>query len=349
MNEKLNRYILMVLLICVISFTACSKDEKVTSELQYSSENISENSDTSEISNNSSKKPIEKIFDSTLSGELSNILKDSKPNKEVIDPFEKLIIETEGLSPYIVVTINNSYCSEVIQENVEFQIEKENGEMISYMDDKPDILENGDTIIVTAVYDKDNLKKLGYSIENPTKKYTVKSVDGELITSVKNDYNDGMGLYSIRLNIKESNDEALSRKSDGKSERFAGINFKSIDSVKLKSAYFLCLKDSCKDKYAAYGYLNADAPYYNSYIEIYEFTVSTTNNQSQKVYVARYADNIYNEYYSGIFNSGGYVVSSRDINETFSNSYKDVIEKQVYNSKQELYDIKEINIENIKF
>lgn len=201
------------------------------------------------------------------------VMESSELSKEMINPFEGLEITYTGTSPYVTAAVNTSKCSDIVNQNVRFNIEK----------DYP--FKNGDEVKVTAVstssqYDVSETEKT-FKVENQPE--LVNSLDGLDLTDVKRELDDKLA--------------AVTSANKGDS-RFAGVyiwtlngagDFESVASSSLKTEYLITLKTQHEDKFNDYTF-------YNRYIRIYEYKLNRRCNgesaEPVNVYVAVYIDNI---------------------------------------------------------
>lgn len=243
----------------VVSLTACQQNEEVLSE-NY---DFDESSDMYEYSD---------ILSSATKSEVSEI---SKSSKRVLDPFEKLKITYTGTSPYIVVSTDNSSCDSIIKENFNYQIE-----------DKK--YKNGDSFEVTAVYDSYNIEKLGYSVLNNKKSYTIKDCP-EFITNIDDlDLSEMQSEINDKLTVVTAAKEGDNFFAGFPLDWISGYKFNSYENKGLKSAYLISLKSDFEDKYSD------DA--YNRLILVYDYNVTSKKYEDdvrkEKRYVMIIVNNI---------------------------------------------------------
>lgn len=243
----------------VVSLTACQQNEEVLSE-NY---DFDESSDMYEYSD---------ILSSATKSEVSEI---SKSSKRVLDPFEKLKITYTGTSPYIVVSTDNSSCDSIIKENFNYQIE-----------DKK--YKNGDSFEVTAVYDSYNIEKLGYSVLNNKKSYTIKDCP-EFITNIDDlDLSEMQSEINDKLTVVTAAKEGDNFFAGFPLDWISGYKFNSYENKGLKSAYLISLKSDFEDKYSD------DA--YNKLILVYDYNVTSKKYEDdvrkEKRYVMIIVNNI---------------------------------------------------------
>lgn len=81
--------------------------------------------------------------------------------KKMLDPFENLEVQFDGISPYVNIVINNSKCDSDIQQNVTFSVEE--GKRYA----------NGDSVKVTAGLNPENQSALDFELSKTEMEYTV--------------------------------------------------------------------------------------------------------------------------------------------------------------------------------
>ncbi len=91
---------------------------------------------------------------------------------KLYDVFRDIQLVYEGVSPNLTVSVDSSGCEDDIRNNVYFYIN-------DYYNKK-----NGDTVTVTAEFNVDNMRQLGYDIIQETKDYVIEN-QGEYISEVK--------------------------------------------------------------------------------------------------------------------------------------------------------------------
>lgn len=104
--KNITRIITSFLLIAVLANTcACSSDNKYVKDEREE-----------KVETNSNKSPNTKYDDDN----------DEKPivQGNVLDPFDGLIVEFDGISPYCTISFNNAKCSNDVQQYVEYSIEE---------------------------------------------------------------------------------------------------------------------------------------------------------------------------------------------------------------------------------
>lgn len=252
-------FYLLLTVTFVVSLTACQQNEEVLSE-NY---DFDESSDMYEYSD---------ILSSATKSEVSEI---SKSSKRVLDPFEKLKITYTGTSPYIVVSTDNSSCDSIIKENFNYQIE-----------DKK--YKNGDSFEVTAVYDSYNIEKLGYSVLNNKKSYTIKDCP-EFITNIDDlDLSEMQSEINDKLTVVTAAKEGDNFFAGFPLDWISGYKFNSYENKGLKSAYLISLKSDFEDKYSD------DA--YNKLMLVYDYNVTSKKYEDdvrkEKRYVMIIVNNI---------------------------------------------------------
>ena len=178
----------------------------------------------------------------------------------VINPYEGLMVEFDGASPYLKASINTSECNEDTQKYVKFHITN-------------DPLKLGDTVIVTAEWDEDckvdfSPSSKAFKVENTS--YYLDSLNGVDLSEL----NQLMDDYVEAEANKYVNDCVMFGMASHHEPWYNGEAFTigynpivtGIDRVNVSSNYLLSLKQSSE--------LNQDGVY-NKYIGIYEIDYST--------------------------------------------------------------------------
>ena len=236
----------------------------------------------------------------------------SQPPK-VIDPFENLEVQFDGIAPYINVSINNSGCSEDIQQNVTF----------TYDDTK--LLKNGDELEVKAEYDEDDLKLKNIRVEHETQKYRVEDMpfyvedlsklDRTALDEELQKYMDSKYMFAGKekgLLEHEGTHASALTESTAKimgvnlDNRFGAYYFDKFNSSNVENSYSLCLKPElmtdCKPEDSRYSISPSNTfnyyyrLYHNSYaIREYEGVNDKYENHESEdvdIYVFVYMKNI---------------------------------------------------------
>lgn len=232
-----------------------------------------------------------------------------------IDPFEKLEITYTGASPYIKAMADSTKCDSIVNQYIQFNIE-----------DK--YLKNGDTFTVTAIYNEYDAEEYGFIITNDTKTYTVEN-QPEYVTSL-----DGLDLTELQAELNDKLTVATTA-NEGDSN-FSGVylwwSFKSVAEKKYRTSYLVSLKTNFEDKFDnGYNYN------YNRYIQIYEYTINTKEEQ-KKVYVAVYVNNICK-------NSDGTISWDIELGSMGDENYDTIVNKFA-TSEKEFYNVSEVKIED---
>ena len=233
---------------------------------------------------------------------------------EEIDPFENLEITYTGASPYITASIDSTKCNSLVNNYISFSTDD-------------GYFRNGDTLTVTATYSEYDAEEYGFIVTNETKTYTVEN-QPEYVTSL-----DGLDLKALQSELDDK--LTVTTTANKGDSSFADVylgykDFVSIASNALKSQYLVSLKTSFEDKFDGYNYN------YNRYIQIYEYTLNTENEQ-KKVYVAVYVNNICK-------NSDGTISWDIELGSLGDEDYNVLVNKFATYEK-EFYNVSEIKSE----
>lgn len=265
---------------CVASLAACSKanvNSNSTNDI-----NGTESSITDELNNIDNSDSLVDD-DNTDSGNSSNSGKriEATFDGKLLDPFEGVEITYTGTAPYITASVNTIKCTDEVNENVKYVLDKETN------------LRNGDEISVTAVLNRgyyyDQGKEVVYELTEKTKTFKVEnqpeyvnSLDGLDITNLQNELNDKLAVKTA-ANVDDS--------------YFAGVfivnnygYFQSIESKSIKSKYLMVKKKQYEnDSNTIY---NDSDTIYNRYIEVYDYLINGSKSKPAHIYVMVCADDI---------------------------------------------------------
>lgn len=145
-----------------------------------------------------------------------------------IDPFENLSYEVSGISPFCQVSINNSQCSNEVQQYVTYKMDKE-------------VYANGDTVVVTAVLTP-NTADQKYKLIATESEYSVCG-QPEYITEVN-----GVDLTLLQSELSDAIAAEVAQASGGASLftlqhwQAGGTHFKACDQVTAAENYLSVLK-----------------------------------------------------------------------------------------------------------
>lgn len=232
---------------------------------------------------------------------------------EEIDPFKNLEITYTGASPYINVAIDSSKCSSLVNNYISFSVED------SYF-------RNGDTFTVTATYSEYDAEEYGFIVTNETKTYTVEN-QPEYVTSL-----DGLDLTELQAELDDKLTVTTTANEGDTyfSDIYLWSRFQSIAEKKYRTSYLVSLKTSFEDKFDGYSYN------YNRYIQIYEYTLNTEDEQ-KKIYVAVYVNNICK-------NSDGTISWDIELGSLGDEDYNALVNKYATYEK-EFYNVSEVKAE----
>lgn len=231
---------------------------------------------------------------------------------EEIDPFENLEITYTGASPYINVAIDSSKCDSLVNNYISFSVED-----VGY-------LRNGDTFTVTASYNEYDAEVYGFVVINESKTYTVEN-QPEYVTSL-----DGLDLTDLQAELDDK--LTVTTTANEGDYRFAGIavgSYQSIAEKTYRTSYLISLKANFEEKFDEYRS-------YNRYIQIYEYTINTRDEQ-KKVYVAVYVDNIQK-------NADGTISWDFELDSDGYENYDSLVNDYVTSNK-EYYNVSEVKTE----
>lgn len=192
---------------------------------------------------------------------------------EEIDVFKGVMINFEGISPFLKVSIDTSQCSSFAQDNVTFRVK--DGEHFK----------NGDKVIIFAEY-ADNLEEEN-EIKIKSKELIIDVVgEPEYVASLE-----GYDFSALSAEL-ETFIKAKASAAPG-SSRFMGINldYPSYDSVVSEnkiSEYLMVAKDVKE----------AGEQNFNTYELFYDYVVSTNawgKTETQHIYAVVKANNIYKD------------------------------------------------------
>lgn len=175
-----------------------------------------------------------------------------------LDPFEGLIVEFDGISPYCTISFNNSRCSEAVQRNVEYSLEN-NG---IHTEEKLAINESVTVYAILRGQDADNPE---FYLTSTEKEYKVENVP-EYITEVTDD----MDLSQLKAEAKDYFD-SITAFTTG-SSAMGVSSYYSHTLPLLESVYFSALKLNSFNKF------NGDYDCFNKINIFYSTTITSKNN-----------------------------------------------------------------------
>lgn len=302
--------VILVSLLCVTSLTACSGgsgEDNINDDLNKLGGLVSNVMQAEEY-------PTEQNDDAALNTDYY-ITENVEPSKEMIDPFKGLEITYTGTAPYITAAINTAKCSDIINQNIRFTIEKDSS------------LKNGDEVKVTAVSTNDY-----YDVSETEKIFKVEN-QPELVTTLE-----GLDITEIQ---KELDDKlAVATAANKDDSTFAGVSltigdewlryFDYVESKELKTQYLIVRKQQYED--------NNDS--YNRYVKIYDYNLKTYTDDDHKnkhIYVLVYVDNIAKD-------STGKLSWNTALGDDANDNYDSLINDNI-TSLRESYNITELKSE----
>lgn len=214
-------YIVIFILIITTLFTLCScssKNDYVNDNRNEGTNNYSGNEEGNTVNSSSSgNSPVDSILE--------------------LDPFENLIVEFDGISPYCTIAFNNSKCSKEVQTYVNYSLDP--NELIT--DTK---LEINQTVTVYAFLIDSYGNTPQYTLLETSKTYTVTDVP-EYITEITED----MDLSKLK---KEADDylTSITAFSTGQESAFGARGYYvSHTKINNDNVYFSSAKINSYNKF----------------------------------------------------------------------------------------------------
>ena len=156
------RIISSLLLVAVlVSTCACSSDNKYVKDER-----------DEKVETNANKSPV--------TNQESNDTETPVLQGKVIDPFEGLIVEFDGISPYCTISFNNAKCSADVQQYVEYSIEADKVTTTGKQ------FKTNENVTVYASLKKQNKNDVNFSLAKTQQNYKVENVP-EYITEITDD------------------------------------------------------------------------------------------------------------------------------------------------------------------
>ena len=184
--------------------------------------------------------------------------KPSSVSKNSLDPFEGLVVEFNGVSPFCTISFNNARCREEVQMNVEYSLDPN-----TIVLDKT--FEIDETCTVYALLKNPYAEDQKYTLSQTSKEYVVKDVPS-YITEITDD----MDLSHLKTEIKDYLDSitAFSVGNDA-----MGVHkYYSHTSPTLENIYFSALKLNTYNKF------NNEFDYFNKIDILYSTTITSKGN-----------------------------------------------------------------------
>lgn len=236
-------------------------------------------------------------FDYTVSGLVDG---------QVIDPFEGLKVEYEGVAPNAKAKFDTSGCTDYVKNNVSFSVDGDNGS-----------LSNGEKLKATIYYDESKAEQNSIEFSQTSKEYTVNGV-----LQYPSNLN-GVDLTAIDKQFKDMLDaNALSKLSIGEEVRSDKLDtYIKITKVEPKivlKAYLLqknlssysnykneydCLWEikvtgTCTDKYSSEYKEGQTLSYTAYYMANIQNIPVNADNAIPSEYLVKYDDEYYSNEYS---------------------------------------------------
>ncbi len=242
MKKKITTIISILLIFSLIGSYGCASKNKYVKDMRGKNhkneqgENVSEPSDNKDSNNNSSK------------------------NSTPIDPFEDLIVEFDGISPYCTISFNNSQCSEEVQKYVDYSIEKYDVTTIGRQ------FKIDEEVTVYAFLKNGQYPEVSeFCLTSDTKEYKVENVP-EYITEITDD----MDLSQLKTEINDYLDSITAFTAGNTA---MGVNkYHSHTSPLLENIYFSALKLNSYNKF------NGEYDCFNKINLLYSTTITSKGN-----------------------------------------------------------------------
>jgi len=172
-----------------------------------------------------------------------------------VDPFEGLVVNSNGISPFGSISLDNADCSKDAQRYVNYNFAKE-------------YYANGDSVVINATIDEDVTRSLGYAVSEDSKEFTLSGMPYYLETM------EGVDVSSIEAELRDSitsqtsfitNDELFGVRANSFCEKYIGKSsiawiylYTDVLSVQSKEAHLLTIKERQKQ-----AFLEGDVSSYN--------------------------------------------------------------------------------------
>lgn len=163
----------LLLAAVLVSTCACSSDNKYVKDERGE-----------KVETNANKSPV--------TNQESNDTENPVLQGKVIDPFEGLIVEFDGISPYCTISFNNAKCSADVQQYVEYSIEADKVTTTGKQ------FKTNENVTVYASLKKQNKNDANFSLAKTQQNYKVENVP-EYITEITND----MDLSKLKSEAKD--------------------------------------------------------------------------------------------------------------------------------------------------
>ena len=199
-----------------------------------------------------------------------------------IDPFDGLVLNYSGISPFCTVNFNNAGCNKEAQKYVSYSLEKER-------------FANGESVIVHATIAENITKETGYVISKGKESfeylcgnmpYYLESLEGIDLTLLESELQD---VLKSAISFKSKQElfgidaDSFCKKYDSNYQHFHDPAFVDVSDLQSNEAFLLTIKESKKDEF-----LKGDIKIYNS-LRI----VSTCCAETKDKYDRKFTGNFY--------------------------------------------------------
>lgn len=200
----------------------------------------------------------------------------TEPKTVMLDAFEGLIVDFDGVSPYCTIAFNNSKCSKEVQENIEYSLSPEIITSEGYFS-------IGDNVTVYASVRMNYSNDTQYSLKAESKSYSVKDVPA-YITEIT----DEMDLSQLYREAQDYLEAMTAFSVDDYMPFDLSGHFKSKGTPESGNEYFTTLKIN---KYNLF-YPDRDVNFFNAYCFTYHIAVTNTDDETYDGYFEIYAPNL---------------------------------------------------------
>lgn len=232
-------------------------------------------------------------------------------NQNTIDPFDGLSVEFGGVSPFCSVAFDESKCSDVVQNNVQFSLEPDK----ITIDNK---YKKGDTVTVYASLRNVYSEEVTYSIYPTSKTYKVEDVP-EYLTSL-----DDTDLSKLETELADKL-TAYTAWSQGHIALDV-YEYISHSDLQRTAVYFSSLKTNQYSNLGTYDY-----PHFNCLDFVYSVKIlDRYNNQNVRSFTLQ-AKNLV-KYPDGTIGWGEKDPLSLDFQDGIANNQNDLVNEQVFSN-----------------
>lgn len=200
-------------------------------------------------------------------------------NANAIDPFEGLVVDFDGISPFCTVSFNNSRCSEAVQTNVVYSLSPDKTTTEGYFS-------IGDEVTVYASLRNQYDDTQEYSLSDTSKKYKISDVP-QYITEITQD----MDLTNFKKEAQDYLESITAFKTGEAIGDWIGIgdqstniwgHYKSSKAPVQDKIYFSALKKSSYSQYPS------EKNYFNRIDITYSIAIKGEEESLNEKYQNRY-------------------------------------------------------------